>query len=61
MLKLERSAKVNFNKSGSGSVSVKVVIPKDIANHLELEHGDSIIFQANSLGKVVHVVKEVKK
>lgn len=61
MIKLEKKAKVNFHKSGSGSIAVKVIIPKDIAEHMELQNGDYVVFQANNFGKAVHVVKEVSK
>lgn len=61
MIKLKRSAKVNFNKSGSGSVSVKVVIPKDIVEHLGLQNGDYITFNANPFGNAITVVKEETK
>lgn len=61
MIKLEKKAKVNFHKSGSGSIAVKVIIPKDIAEHMELKNGDYVTFQANNFGKAVHLVKEDNK
>lgn len=48
MYMLKRVAKVNFNKSGSGSTSCKVIIPAEFCKVLDIKEGDKIEFTMSS-------------
>lgn len=60
MAKLVKGSKINFQKSGSGSVSGRLTIPKEFLQLLEITSYDRNIILTYEDGKII-IEKDIDK